>query len=59
MIDVIAGSNESLDSLLKRFDRKVQQHGVLSEMRRREYYEKPSAIRKKKEAAKKRKSSRK
>lgn len=58
MADVVAGSNESFESLLKRFNRKVQQERILSEMRRRESYEKPSIRRKKKEAAKRRKSSR-
>jgi len=56
--DVVAGENESFESLLKRFTKKVQQSGVLSEVRRREHYEKPSVKRKRKEAAKKRKSAR-
>jgi len=42
--------------MLRRFSKKVQQDGILSEVRRREFYEKPSVKRKKKEAAKKRKS---
>jgi len=50
--------NESFDSLLKRFNRRVQHSGVLSELRRREHYEKPSINRKRKEAAKRRKSAR-
>lgn len=58
MADVKADQNESFDSLLRRFNRRVQQEGVLSEVRRREFYEKPSVKRKRKEAAKKRKSSR-
>jgi len=49
---------ESFESLLRRFNRKVQQDGILAEIRRREHYEKPSITRKKKEAAKRRKSSR-
>jgi len=49
---------ESFESLLRRFNRKVQQDGILSELRRRDHYEKPSIRRKKKEAAKRRKSSR-
>ena len=36
----------------------MQQNGILSEMHRREYYEKPSAKRNHKEAAKRRKSAR-
>jgi len=55
--DVVAGENESFDSLLKRFSKKVQQAGTLSEARRREHYEKPSDKRKRK-AAKRRRSAR-
>jgi small subunit ribosomal protein S21 len=47
---VIAGQNESFDSLLRRFNKKVQQNGIISESRRREYYEKPITRRKRKEA---------
>jgi small subunit ribosomal protein S21 len=36
----------------------VQQDGILSEIRRREFYEKPSLKRKRKEAAKRRKTAR-
>jgi len=50
--------NEGFESLLKRFNRRVQQDGVLAELRHREYYEKPSIKRKRKEATKKRKSVR-
>ena len=58
MSRVVAGDNESFESLLKRFNKRVQQDGILSEMRHREYFEKPSIKRKRKEAAKRRKSSR-
>ena len=58
MAHVVADENESIDSLLKRFNKKVQQEGVLSEYRRREHFEKPSIKRKKKAAAKRRKSAR-
>jgi small subunit ribosomal protein S21 len=54
---VIAGENESFESLLKRFNKRVQQAGILSEIRHGEYFEKPSVKRKRKEAAKRRKSS--
>ena len=54
MAEVTAGKDESFDSLLRRFNKKVQQHGILSELRRREHYEKPSIRRKRKKAAKKR-----
>ncbi len=58
MTGVVAGNNESFENLLKRFNKRVQQAGILSEMRHREYFEKPSIKRKRKEAAKKRKATR-
>ena len=58
MTRVVASDNESFDNLLKRFNKKVQQSGILSEIRRREFFEKPSLKRKRKEAAKRRKSTR-
>ncbi len=57
MSDVVAGDNESFESLLKRFSKKVQQAGILSEARRREHFEKPSDKRKRK-AAKRRRTAR-
>ena len=58
MTGVIAGSNESFESVLKRFNKRVQQAGILSEMRHREYFEKPSVKRKRKEASRRRKAAR-
>jgi len=58
LTEVIIGENESLESALKRFNRKVQYDGILSDFRRHEYYEKPSVKRKKKRATKRRKSLR-
>jgi len=58
MTDVVLGDNESFDSLLRRFTKRVQQDGILSEARRRQYFETPSLRRKKKEAAKRRKNAR-
>ncbi|WP_227767525.1 30S ribosomal protein S21 [Zhaonella formicivorans] len=56
MSEVKVGKNESLDAALRRFKRSCQKAGVLSEVRKREHYEKPSVRRKKKsEAARKRK----
>jgi len=56
--EVTLQSNENFESLIKRFNKRVQMEGIISEARRREYYEKPSVKRKKKEAAKRRKSLR-
>jgi len=52
---VKVGENESLDSAIRRFKRKCSRDGIISDLRRREHYEKPSVKRKKKaEAARKR-----
>ncbi len=58
MAGVVAGSNESFDNLLRRFNKKVQQAGILSEIRHREFFEKPSIRRKRKAAARRRKVGR-
>lgn len=58
MSEVIIDGNESIESALRRFNKKVQSDGILSEYRRRQYFEKPSVVRKKKRATKKRKTSR-
>jgi small subunit ribosomal protein S21 len=55
--EVKVGDHESFETALKRFNRKIQQDGILAEARRREHYEKPSAKRKRKEAASRRKSA--
>jgi len=49
---------ESFESLMRRFSKKVEQAGIISETRRRAFYEKPSVKRKRKEAVKRRKSHR-
>ena len=47
--------NESFENALRRFKKQVEKTGILSEIRKREHYEKPSIKRKKKAlAAKKR-----
>jgi small subunit ribosomal protein S21 len=46
---------ESFENALRRFKKQCEKAGILSEVRKREYYEKPSVKRKKKAlAAKKR-----
>ncbi len=42
---------EPFDVALRRFKRSCEKAGVLSELRRREFYEKPTSIRKRKAAA--------
>ncbi len=51
MAVIRVGENESLESALKRFKRKCQKDNILGDMRKKEYYEKPSVKRKKKEEA--------
>ena len=54
MAQVIVRENERLESALNRFKRSCARDGVMSELRKREHYEKPSVKRKKKsEAARK------
>ena len=55
MSEIQVGENESIESALKRFKKKIQKAGILSEIKRRERYEKPSVKRKRKsETARKR-----
>lgn len=57
MAEIRLGENESIESALKRFKKKIQKAGILSEIKRRERYEKPSVRRKRKsEAARKRRT---
>ena len=43
--------NEPFDIALRRFKRSCEKAGILSEVRRREFYEKPTQERKRKQAA--------
>ena len=43
--------NEYFDAALRRFKRACEKAGVLTELRRREFYEKPTQERKRKKAA--------
>jgi small subunit ribosomal protein S21 len=57
LAEVQVQPGESIESALKRFKKKIQKAGILSEIKRREHYVKPSVKRKRKaEAARKRKS---
>ena len=56
MSKTVDRKNESLEDALRRFKRAVSKNGTIQEVRKREFYEKPSVRRKKKsEAARKRK----
>jgi small subunit ribosomal protein S21 len=43
--------NESFEGAMKRFKKSCEKAGVLTELRRREFYDKPSVRKKKKAAA--------
>ncbi|MEL0036898.1 MAG: 30S ribosomal protein S21 [Gammaproteobacteria bacterium] len=43
--------NEPFDIALRRFKRSCEKAGILAEVRRREFYEKPTSVRKRKKAA--------
>lgn len=51
MPSVRVRDNEPFEVALRRFKRICEKSGVLSEIRRREYYEKPTSVRKRKAAA--------
>ena len=51
MPSVRVKENENFEVALRRFKRSCEKAGVLSETRRREFYEKPTSIRKRKAAA--------
>lgn len=56
--EVRLAEGETFESMLRRFNKRVQGDGILSEIRRRQHFEPPSLRRKKKAAAKRRKSRR-
>ncbi|MCG8436141.1 MAG: 30S ribosomal protein S21 [Gammaproteobacteria bacterium] len=51
MPSVRVKENEPFDVALRRFKRACEKAGVLTEVRRREFYEKPTQERKRKQAA--------
>ena len=51
MPSVRVRENEYFDAALRRFKRACEKAGVLTELRRREFYEKPTKERKRKKAA--------
>ena len=51
MSEVRIKENESLDNALRRFKRQCARSGVMTEIKKREHYVKPSVKRKKKSAA--------
>ena len=48
---VLLDDSENFDIALRRFKKQVEKSGILSELKKRQHYEKPSVQRKKKRAA--------
>ena len=53
MTGVRVKEGESFENAMKRFKKACEKAGILSEVRKREHYEKPSVKRKRKEAKRK------
>ena len=51
MVKLTLRERESVQEAVRRFRKLVERSGIKKEMRRREYYEKPSVKRKRKQAA--------
>lgn len=51
MVGIRVKPDESFEKALRRFRKRVEKAGVLSEYRRRQRYEKPSAVKKRKALA--------
>lgn len=56
MPQVVVKEDESFETALRRFKKVCEKAGVLSELRKREHYEKPSVRRKKKTLAARKKA---
>jgi len=53
-VQVEARRNESTESLIRRFSRKVKREGIVEEFKKRQYYEKPSVKRRRDKLKRKR-----
>lgn len=58
MTEVVIGPEESFDRALKKFKKKCEKAGILSDLRKHRHYEKPSERRKRKVNAARRKRQR-
>jgi small subunit ribosomal protein S21 len=56
MPTVKVGESESFENALKKFKKQCEREGILSEIKKREHYEKPSVKRKKKSLAARKKA---
>ncbi|MGE4553700.1 MAG: 30S ribosomal protein S21 [Desulfovibrionaceae bacterium] len=59
MPGVYLDDSDNFDVALRRFKKQVEKAGVLSELKKRQHYEKPSVQRKKKKAAAKKRLAKK
>ncbi len=59
MIGVFVKEGESIESVLKRFKKECVNAGIQTEIKKREFYEKPSEIRKKRRESAERKRKKK
>jgi small subunit ribosomal protein S21 len=53
-IVVKSSGNEPIEVLIRKFNKKVQNDGVLTKLKEREFYEKPSQVRQRRKKAAKR-----
>lgn len=51
MPGIVLNDNDNFDFALRKFKKIVEKAGILSELKKRQHYEKPSVQKKKKEAA--------
>jgi small subunit ribosomal protein S21 len=58
MTEVVIHDDESFERALKRFKKKCEKAGILSDLRKHRHYEKPSEKRKRKQSAAQRKGRR-
>ena len=56
MTKVEAKEGESVDVLIRKFNKKVLSEGILNELKKREFYEKPYGVRKREKQSRERKS---
>ncbi|MEM0978905.1 MAG: 30S ribosomal protein S21 [Cyanobacteria bacterium J06638_28] len=59
MAQVVPGENEAIESVLRRFKRKVSQAGIFPDMKKNRFFETPIEKRKRKEIARHRQRKRK
>ncbi len=58
MVGIVVKEGEPYESFIRRFRRACENAGILREVKRREYYEKPSEKRKRREAEARRRAFR-